>query len=124
MAQLVQSIPAFKPGGSAVRSRVLPQIASQLRGFFVPMQFYCYILYSAVLDKYYVGHTGDDLGGRLRRHNSDHEGYTGGKGDWGYKYLEPFATKKEAYAREREIKSWKSSEVLPTNPLTRHAPSP
>ncbi|MCX2745893.1 GIY-YIG nuclease family protein [Mangrovivirga sp. M17] len=40
------------------------------------MKYYCYILYSVKLDKYYVGHTGDELVERLRRHNSNHKGYT------------------------------------------------
>nr|WP_305067255.1 GIY-YIG nuclease family protein [Mangrovivirga halotolerans] len=40
------------------------------------VKYYCYILYSVKLDKYYVGHTGDELVERLRRHNSNHKGYT------------------------------------------------
>lgn len=33
-------------------------------------------------DRYYVGHTGDDLEKRLSKHNSNHKGFTGGQGDW------------------------------------------
>jgi putative endonuclease len=72
------------------------------------MQFYTYILFSVAKDKYYVGHTGDNLLERLRKHNSNHKGYTGKIDDWKIVYQEAFQTKREAYAREREIKSWKS----------------
>ncbi|WP_372950757.1 GIY-YIG nuclease family protein [Mariniphaga sp.] len=37
--------------------------------------YYCYILYSQKLDKFYIGSTGD-LSGRLSRHNSAHKGFT------------------------------------------------
>ncbi|MBO9204550.1 MULTISPECIES: GIY-YIG nuclease family protein [Niastella] len=39
-------------------------------------------VFSSTLDRYYIGHTGDDLSGRLRRHNSNHKGFTGNVGDW------------------------------------------
>ena len=74
--------------------------------------YFCYILFSESNNKYYVGHTGDSLEERLRRHNSNHKGYTGGSGDWALKYKEAFDTKEEAYAREREIKAWKSSKRI------------
>ncbi|WP_333908728.1 GIY-YIG nuclease family protein [Marinigracilibium pacificum] len=41
------------------------------------MKYHSYILYSRILDKYYVGHTGDLLTERLRKHNSNHKGFTG-----------------------------------------------
>ncbi|MBL7910664.1 MAG: GIY-YIG nuclease family protein [Bacteroidia bacterium] len=37
-----------------------------------------YILFSPSKNKYYVGHTGDDLVERIRKHNSNHKGFTGG----------------------------------------------
>ena len=70
--------------------------------------FFVYILYSLSLDKFYIGHTGDSLEERLRKHKSDHRGFTSGAKDWEVCYHETFMTKKEAYARERQIKSWKS----------------
>ena len=70
--------------------------------------FYTYILFSEKRNKYYIGHTGDKLVERLRKHNSQHQGYTGKTGDWQVVYTEKFATKTEAYAREGEIKSWKN----------------
>ena len=78
------------------------------RGLFIAMPFYCYILFSLSRDRYYIGHTGDDPEERLRKHNSNHKGFTGKTGDWQLVFKEPFETKSEAYAREREIKSWKS----------------
>lgn len=77
--------------------------------------YHLYILYSVCLNKFYVGHTGDSLDERLRRHNTNHKGYTGGYGDWEIKYVERYATKELAYLREREIKareSRKNIEVL------------
>ena len=67
-----------------------------------------YILYSLFLDKFYIGHTCDDLVVRLRKHNSNHKGFTGRANDWVIKYAQIFESKTMAYAREREIKAWKS----------------
>jgi len=71
-----------------------------------------YILYSTVLDRYYIGCTGDDLVERLRRHNTNHKGFTGGIGDWRVVYTELFQTKEDAYKREREVKKWKSRKMI------------
>ena len=71
-----------------------------------------YILYSPTLNKYYIGHTGDRLEERVRKHNSHHKGFTGGHGDWKVVYKESFTTKEEAYRREREVKSWKSRKLI------------
>ena len=70
--------------------------------------FTFYILYSSSLNKYYIGHTGDVIEERLRRHNSNHKGFTGKTGDWKTVYIETFSTKEKAYEREREVKKWKS----------------
>ena len=72
------------------------------------MQFKVYILFSATKICYYVGFTGDDLNERIRKHNSNHKGFTGGIGDWELKYSECFQTKIEAANREKQIKNWKS----------------
>jgi putative endonuclease len=106
LAQLVQSI-CLTSRGSAVRTRQLP-LTLVMPGFFYFMKFHLYILDSHLLNKYYVGHTGDDLDERLRRHNSNHKGFTGKADDWEIVYKEVFETKESAYQREREIKSWKS----------------
>ena len=67
-----------------------------------------YILYSQTLDRYYVGHTEDEMGERLRRHLSDHRGFTAKAKDWQLVHTEAYPTKREAYARERQVKAWKS----------------
>ncbi|SIT23838.1 putative endonuclease [Chryseobacterium ureilyticum] len=69
---------------------------------------YCYILYSESLDKYYTGHSCEDLQERLRRHLSNHKGFTAKTKDWIIIYYETFDSKNNAYKREREIKDWKS----------------
>ena len=76
------------------------------------MPFYVYILYSSICDRYYVGHTGDDLQERLRKHNSNHKGFTGKASDWIIVYTETYPTKVTAYQREREIKAWKSRKKI------------
>jgi putative endonuclease len=71
------------------------------------MKYYFYILFSQKLDKYYIGST-NDLVDRLRKHNSNHKGFTGKIGDWEIVYFEIFDSKSLAYARERQVKKWKS----------------
>ena len=73
--------------------------------------FYIYILHSSIRDRYYVGFT-RDLIDRLKTHNSNHKGFTGGVGDWIIVYQEIFLTKEEAFARERTIKKWKSRKMI------------
>ncbi len=75
--------------------------------FFIAMKYFFYILYSQKLDKYYIGST-QDLDDRLRKHNSNHKGFTGKIGDWEIVYFEIFDSKSLAYARERQVKKWKS----------------
>ena len=72
------------------------------------MKFYCYILFSQLRNCYYVGSSGDDFAERLRKHNSNHKGFTGSVADWKLVHQEFFATVSEARKRELKIKSWKS----------------
>ncbi|OCA78336.1 excinuclease ABC subunit C [Chryseobacterium contaminans] len=69
---------------------------------------YCYIIYSESLDKYYIGHSCENLQERLRKHLANHKGFTSKTKDWIIVYYESFNDKVEAYKREREIKGWKS----------------
>ena len=69
---------------------------------------YLYILYSEVLLKYYVGSTHGTIEERLRRHLSDHHGFTGKSKDWKVVYFEYYEEFALAYKREHEIKAWKS----------------
>ncbi|GEJ46227.1 MULTISPECIES: GIY-YIG nuclease family protein [unclassified Chryseobacterium] len=70
--------------------------------------YFCYILYSKTLDKFYVGHSSESLQERLRKHLSDHKGFTSKTKDWKVVYFETLVSKSSAYKREREIKAWKS----------------
>ncbi len=70
--------------------------------------FHFYILFSEVKNRYYIGHTGDSIDERLRKHTADHKGFTGKTGDWKVVYTELYSSKGEAYKRERELKKWKS----------------
>jgi putative endonuclease len=74
--------------------------------------FNVYIIHSAAKGKYYIGYTGDDLQVRIRKHNSNHKGYTGMTQDWKLVYSESYANKAAAMKREREIKSWKSTKRI------------
>jgi putative endonuclease len=70
--------------------------------------FKVYIIYSEIRDRYYIGYTSDELSERLRKHNTNHKGFTGRIGDWIIKYFETYELKEFATHREKEIKSWKS----------------
>jgi putative endonuclease len=76
------------------------------------MHFTVYILFSNTINKYYVGFTADDMQERLRKHNSNHKGFTGRKADWVVVYKELFSTKAAALKREKEIKKWKSRKMI------------
>ena len=73
---------------------------------------YFYILRSIKIDKFYVGHTSDALAERLRKHNSNHKGFTGRADDWEVVYFKQLDDKTSAYSREREVKSWKSRKKI------------
>jgi putative endonuclease len=76
------------------------------------MNYFVYIIFSKSKDKYYVGSSGDILETRIRKHNSNHTGFTGGIRDWKLKYFEEFLTKQDALLREKEIKKWKSRKLI------------
>ncbi|ASW74436.1 excinuclease ABC subunit C [Chryseobacterium piperi] len=61
---------------------------------------YCYILFSKSLNKYYIGHSYEELQERLRKHLSNHKGFTAKVKDWNIVYYEIFNYKSEAYERE------------------------
>ncbi len=72
------------------------------------MEFTVYILFSKSTDKFYVGYTTMGIDERLRRHLSNHKGFTGRIKDWELFYFEKFPERSEAIKREKEIKRWKS----------------
>jgi putative endonuclease len=73
--------------------------------------YYFYILFSEFLNKYYVGYTANVLE-RLKKHLANHKGFTGKVADWKVVYTEKFGSKEEAYARERQVKKWKSRAMI------------
>ena len=70
--------------------------------------YFVYIIYSAQVDRYYVGHS-DDVLRRLAEHcvrkNS-------GATDWQLKYTESYESRGEAMRREMEIKKKKRRSYL------------
>jgi len=76
------------------------------------MQYTTYILFSESMNKYYVGFTGDDTTSRIKKHNTNHKGFTGGIGDWKLVYLEHYSEKSDAMKREKQIKNWKSRKAI------------
>jgi len=76
------------------------------------MEFYVYILFSADLDRFYIGHTSDGVEERLKKHLSSHSGFTSRAKDWKIVYSETYPSKAEAYQRELEIKRMKSKKFI------------
>ena len=72
------------------------------------MRFTVYILYSALLDKYYVGYTSGPIAERIKKHLQKHRGFTAKAKDWILVYSESYPDKSLAMGREKQIKSWKS----------------
>ena len=70
-----------------------------------------YILQSLKRVRYYVGHC-EDLPVRLKRHNSGKVRSTKYDCPWKVVRTQEYATKQEAYARERQIKSYKGGEAF------------
>ena len=70
------------------------------------------ILFSASLNRFYVGHTSEDVGERLKKHLSFHNGYTSKAKDWKIVYVEGFPNKSDAYRRELDIKGKKSRKYI------------
>ncbi|MBI1838595.1 MAG: GIY-YIG nuclease family protein [Flavobacteriia bacterium] len=63
------------------------------------------------MNKYYIGSTAD-IEQRIKKHNTNHKGFTGGIGDWKIVFIEIFQTKSESTQREIQIKKWKSRSMI------------
>ncbi len=72
------------------------------------MSCFLYILHSKTIDSYYIGSTCDELSERLRKHNSNHKGFTGRAHDWSIVYFEKYDSKSDALKRELQLKKWKN----------------
>ena len=77
--------------------------------FFMP--YTVYIIYSKIIDQYYVGHT-ENLNDRLYRHRNNGSLSTKKANDWELKYTEPFETRSEAATRKKQIKAKKSRNYI------------
>ena len=75
------------------------------------MIFYVYILYSSILDQYYIGHT-ENLQDRIFRHNNSGSKSTKKANDWEMKYTEAFESRSAAMQRELDIKKRKSRNYI------------
>ena len=73
--------------------------------------FVVYIVYSAAVDKYYVGYT-VDIKKRLVEHNTGISTYTAKATDWELKFAREFMSRKEAMSEERRIKAKKSRKYI------------
>jgi len=73
--------------------------------------YFVYILYSFELDRYYIG-SAENVELRLKKHLSNHDGFTSKAKDWQIKYIEKFSDKKLAQRRERQLKNRKSRKML------------
>jgi len=72
---------------------------------------YTYILYSAKLNRYYVGAC-TNLERRMHEHNIGHSKYTSTGIPWIIKHIETFETLAEAKKRELSIKRMKSRKFI------------
>jgi len=75
------------------------------------MMYFTYILYSRLLDQFYIGHC-QDLEDRLFRHNNSGSLSTKKADDWVVVYSKPFDSRKEANHWEMTIKRKKSRKYI------------
>ncbi len=73
--------------------------------------YFVYILYSARIDKYYIGYS-SNVNVRLLKHNTSNSGFTSTGKPWIVVYTEAFKDKKTAMTRERQIKNWKNKYMI------------
>jgi len=71
-----------------------------------------YILYSDTLDHFYIGHTTLSIEERIKKHCSNHSGFTARAKDWKCVWMVSYSSKEEAYAKERELKKLKSRQAI------------
>ena len=70
-----------------------------------------YVIKSAKTNKYYIGYT-NNIDSRLTHHNSGANKSTKLGVPWEIIYTENFPTKREAWLREHQIKSYKGGEAF------------
>jgi len=72
------------------------------------MNFYIYILYSEIPDRYYIGSCSNPEE-RLKKHLSNHKGFTGTAKDWKIAYRS-FVEKAKAILKRKTIKELEEQE--------------
>jgi len=70
-----------------------------------------YIIYSQKIDRYYIGFS-SNVQDRLLKHNRNSKGFSNVGKPWILVYQESFENKKDAMARESQLKKWKNRERL------------
>ena len=78
------------------------------------MRFFCYILYSKSINRYYVGYT-SDIEERLKLHNNGYFGrksFTSKESDWDLFLIIPCDTIEHAVFVESKIKKMKSRKYI------------
>ncbi len=73
--------------------------------------YYLYILYSKLIDKYYIGQS-NNLEQRLEKHLHGSSKYTKQANDWEIVYCEKYGSRAEAMNREKQIKRMKSRKYI------------
>ncbi|MBI1835871.1 MAG: GIY-YIG nuclease family protein [Flavobacteriia bacterium] len=73
--------------------------------------FYTYIIYSKVFDKYYKGFSTNPKQ-RLVQHNLGESKYTSNFRPWELVHIETFTTKKEALIREKKLKKYSKAQII------------
>ena len=77
--------------------------------------YFCYILFSPSLNKYYSGSTSNTVQGRLNKHIEKYYGnnkFTASRDDWTIFLEIPCSTFKQAKAIEKHIKGMKSRKYI------------
>ncbi len=73
--------------------------------------FEVYIIFSRLIDRYYIGHT-QNIDDRIMRHTNSGSKSTKKASDWVLKYTEKHETRSSAMKREMEIKRKKSRKYI------------
>ena len=73
--------------------------------------WWVYILQSQTSNRFYTGCTAD-LDRRVREHQEGQSPSTRSRGPWELVYQKAFPDKTAALAYEREIKAWKSADLI------------
>jgi putative endonuclease len=104
---------AWQARGGRFESDILhTQKPKQSLGFFIfTAMYYTYIIYSATLNKYYVGSC-QNVEERLLDHLNSRSKYTKVAKDWELKHFETFLSRSEACKRELQIKKMKSRKYI------------